>query len=94
MPQKGNEWSNKKEKKNRSVKVHGGEVKQSPFERQTKECGGGYGGGTVDERKRERETEVKLCKHSGCPKRGPSLTFLKNDPASLRFTSALNQTRG
>lgn len=41
MPQKGNEWSNKKGKKNRSVKVHGGEVKQSPFERQTKECGGG-----------------------------------------------------
>lgn len=34
MPQKGNEWSNKKGKKNRSVKVHGGEVKQSPFERQ------------------------------------------------------------
>lgn len=46
------------------------------------------------EKERERETEVKPCKHSGCPKRGPSLTFLKNDPASLRFTSALNQTRG
>lgn len=42
-----------------------------------------------------RETEVELCKHSGCPKRGPSLTFLKKkDPASLRFTSALNQTPG
>lgn len=41
MPQKGNEWSNKKGKKNRSVKVHGGEVKQSQFESQTKECGGG-----------------------------------------------------
>lgn len=38
MPQMGNEWSNKKGKKNRSVKVHGGEVKQSPFQRQTKEC--------------------------------------------------------
>lgn len=56
MPQKGNECSNKMGKKNRSVKVHGGEVKQSPFERQTKECGGGYGG-TVDERKRERGRE-------------------------------------
>lgn len=90
MPQKGNEWSNKKGKKNRSVKVHGGEVKQSPFERQTKEYGGGMEQpGTVD----ERETEVKLCKHSGCPKHGPSLTFLKNDPSSLCFTSALNQTR-
>lgn len=94
MPQKGNEWSNKKGKKNRSVKVHGGEVKQSPFERQTKECGEGYGG-TVDERKRESGRQrYKLCKHSGCPKRGPSPTFLKNDPASLRFTSALNQTLG
>lgn len=41
----------------------------------------------------KRETEVKLCKHSGCPKHGPSLTFLKNDPSSLGFTSALNQTR-
>lgn len=74
-------------------------MKQSPFERQTKECGEREGGymeqpGTVDERERGRETEVKLCKHSGCPKRGPSLTFLKNDPASLRFTSALNQTLG
>lgn len=90
MPQKGNERSNKTGKKNRSVKVHGGEVKQSPFERQTKECGGGMEALWM----KERETEVKLCKHSGCPKRGPSLTFLKNDPASLRFTSAVNQTRG
>lgn len=53
MPQKGNEWSNKKGKKNRSVKVHGGEVKQSPFERQTKECGGGNGS-SVDEGERDR----------------------------------------
>lgn len=58
----GNEWSNKKGKKNRSVKVHGGEVKQSPFQRQTKECVGGVRwrgrweyGGTVDVRKRARE---------------------------------------
>lgn len=40
VAQKGNERSNKKGKKNRSVKVHGGEVKQSPFERQTKEWRG------------------------------------------------------
>lgn len=86
MPQKGNEQSNK----NRSVKVHGGEVKQSPFEKQTKECAGGMKARWM----RERETEVELCKHSGCPKRGPSLTFLKNDRASLGFTSAVNQTRG
>lgn len=53
MPQKGNERSNKKGKKNRSVKVHGGEVKQSPFERQTKECRGGTEQpGPVDERDR------------------------------------------
>ena len=46
----GNEWSNKKEKKNRSVKVHGGEVKQPPFQKQTKECvwGGGGGGGGME----------------------------------------------
>lgn len=55
MPQKGNEQSNKKGKKNRSVKVHGREVKQFPFERETKE----YRGGTVqlgplDERGRQR----------------------------------------
>ena len=31
-------------------------MKQSPFERQTKDCGGGHGG-TVDERKRGRERE-------------------------------------
>lgn len=40
VPQKGNEQSNKKGKKNRSVKVHGREVKQFPFERETKEYRG------------------------------------------------------
>ncbi len=56
MPQKGNEWSNKKGKKNRSVKVHGGEVKQSPFERQTKEYGGGMEQALwMRERRRERQ---------------------------------------
>lgn len=71
----------KKERKNRSVKVHGREVKQFPFEKETKE----YRGGTSSSASwmRERETEVELCKHSGCPKHGPSPTFLKNDPASL-----------
>lgn len=50
----GNEWSNKKGKKNRSVRVHGGEVKQSPFSDADKRvCVGGYRG-TLDERKRER----------------------------------------
>lgn len=58
MPQMGNEWSNKKGKKNRSVKVHGGEVKQSPFQRQTKEC---VGGGEV-------AWEVGIWRHSGCEK--------------------------
>lgn len=81
VPQKGNEQSNKKGKKNRSVKVHGREVKQFPFERETKE----YRRGASSSARwmRERETEVELCKHSGCPKHGPSPTFLKNDPASL-----------
>lgn len=43
VPQKGNEWSNKKGKKNRSVKVHGGEVKQSPFSEADKRAWRGYG---------------------------------------------------
>ena len=79
-PQKGNERSNKKGKKNRSVKVHGREVKQFPFERETK---ADRGGSSSAHWMRERETEVELCKHSGCPKHVPSPTFLKNDPASL-----------
>ena len=59
MPQKANEWSNKKGKKNRSVKVHGGEVKQCPFERETKECGrgGGWGGNMEAPWMRERGSE-------------------------------------
>lgn len=79
LPQKGNEQSNKKGKKNRSVKVHGREVKQFPFERETKE----YRGVRCSSARWMRETEVKLCKHGSCPKHGPSPTFLKNDPASL-----------
>lgn len=55
MPQKGNEWSNKKGKKNRSVKVHGIEVKQSPFERPTKECGGGVWRHSGPEKAGERQ---------------------------------------
>lgn len=59
VPQKGNEQSNKKGKKNRSVKVHGREVKQFPFERETKE----YRGATVqpgplDEREGDRGTTM------------------------------------
>jgi len=53
----GNEWSNKKGKKNRSVKVHGGEVKQSPFQRETKDLGvwGGMEALWMRERGRDRQ---------------------------------------
>lgn len=56
MPQMGNEWSNKKGKKNRSVKVHGTEVKQSPFQRQTKDCVWGCMGALwMGERRKDRQ---------------------------------------